>query len=183
MILTRNMFIYLSCYFDIDEGHSDRFKWCIVQTEASPGKPDSNIKTRSEMGYRFSGWGLKRVWKNHICWSEIGSGLWGPCGTPPPNILGSTLPPPPVSFRVIKEGIRLTVEWFEMRKQSMAWIMEHDHYKYHSKDTHTWRKIKWRLEPFKFSSYLHITFCCINFPCQRFICHPFYRDESLVESY
>ena len=39
MILTRNMFIDLSCYFDIDQGHSDRFKWCIVQTEASPGKP------------------------------------------------------------------------------------------------------------------------------------------------
>ena len=43
MILTRNMFIYFS-YFDIDQGH-----WCIVQTEA-----------RSEMGYRFSGSGLKR---------------------------------------------------------------------------------------------------------------------------
>ena len=39
MILTSNMFIYFSCYFDIDQGHSaDRFKWCIVQTEASPGK-------------------------------------------------------------------------------------------------------------------------------------------------
>ena len=46
------MFIYFSCYFDIDEGHSDRFKWCIVQTEA-----------RSEMGYRFSGSGLKRGMK------------------------------------------------------------------------------------------------------------------------
>ena len=48
------MFIDFSCYFDIDQGHSDRFKWYIVQTEASPGKP------RSEMGYRFSGSGLKR---------------------------------------------------------------------------------------------------------------------------
>ena len=50
MILTRNMFIYFSCYFDIDQGH-----WCIVQTEA-----------RSEMGYRFSGSGLKRGMKNNI---------------------------------------------------------------------------------------------------------------------
>ena len=64
MILTRNMFIYFSCYFDIDQGHSDRFKWCIVQTEA-----------RSEMGYRFSGSGLKRGMKNPIFWSEIGSGF------------------------------------------------------------------------------------------------------------
>ena len=59
MILTRNMFIYFSCYFDIDQGHSDRFKWCIVQTEASPGKP-GNVKTRYEMGCSFSGSGLKR---------------------------------------------------------------------------------------------------------------------------
>ena len=75
MILTRNMLIYFSCYFDIDEGHSDRFKWCIVQTEASPGKPGSNVKTRSEMGYRFSGSGLKGGMKNHIFWSETGSGF------------------------------------------------------------------------------------------------------------
>ena len=26
----------------------------------------------------------------HIFWSEIGTGFWGPCGTPPPKILGST---------------------------------------------------------------------------------------------
>ena len=39
MNLTRNAFIYFSCYFDTNQGHSDRFKWCIVQTEASPGKP------------------------------------------------------------------------------------------------------------------------------------------------
>ena len=37
MILTRNMFIDFSCYFDIDQGRSDRFKWCAVQTEASLG--------------------------------------------------------------------------------------------------------------------------------------------------
>ena len=73
MILTRNMFIYFSCYFDIDEGHSDHFKWCIVQTEASPGKPDSYVKTRSEMGYRFSVSGLKRGLKSNIFWSEIGN--------------------------------------------------------------------------------------------------------------
>ena len=74
MILTRDMFIYFSFYFDIDQGHSDHFKWCIVQTEASPGKPGSNVKTRSEMGYRFLGSGLKRGLKNHKFWSEIGSG-------------------------------------------------------------------------------------------------------------
>ena len=74
------MFIYVSCYFDIDQGHSDRFKWCIVQTQA-----------RSEMGYRFSGSGLKRGMKNNIFWFEIGSGFWEPWGTPRPKILGSTL--------------------------------------------------------------------------------------------
>ena len=87
MILTRNMFIDFSCYFHIDQGHSDHFKWYIVQTEASPGKP------RSKMGYRFSGSGLKRGLKNHTFWSEIGSGFWEPCGTPPPKMLGSTSPP------------------------------------------------------------------------------------------
>ena len=90
MILTRNMFNYFSCYFDIDQGHSDRLKWCVVQTAASPGKPCSIVKTRSEMGCRFSGSDLKRGMKNHIFWSEIGSGFWEPCGTPPPKIWGST---------------------------------------------------------------------------------------------
>ena len=32
-------------------------------------------------GYRFSGSGLERGLKNHIFWSEIGSGFWEPCGT------------------------------------------------------------------------------------------------------
>ena len=41
-------------------------------------------------GYRLSGSGLKRGLKNHIFWSEIGSGFWEPCGTPPPKILKST---------------------------------------------------------------------------------------------
>ena len=59
---------YTLGYFDIDQGYSDHFKWCIVQTEASPGKPGSNVKTRSEMGYRFLGSGLKRGLK-------IGSGF------------------------------------------------------------------------------------------------------------
>ena len=43
MILTRNMFIDFSCYFDIDQGHSDRFK-CMVhcangsrETDRCPG--------------------------------------------------------------------------------------------------------------------------------------------------
>ena len=43
-------------------------------------------------GYRFSGSGLKRGLKNNIFWSEIGSGFWEPCGTPPPKMLGSTPP-------------------------------------------------------------------------------------------
>ena len=81
---------FISLVFDIDKGHSDRFKWCTVQMEASPGKPGSNVKTRSEMGYRFSGSGLKRGLKNNIFWSEIGSGFWEPCGTPLPKFLGST---------------------------------------------------------------------------------------------
>ena len=98
MILTRNMFIHFSCYFDIDQGHSDRFKWCIVQTEASPGKPGSNVKTRSEMGYRFSGSGLKRGVENNIFWFEIGSGFSEPCGTSPPKILVSTFPPGPPGY-------------------------------------------------------------------------------------
>ena len=89
MILTRNMFIYFSCYFDIDQGHSDRFKWCIVQTEASPGKP------RSEMGYRFSGSGLKRGMKNPIFWFEIGSGFLEPC--PPPLPQKKSTPSPGIS--------------------------------------------------------------------------------------
>ena len=63
------MFIYFSCYFDIDQGYSDRFKFFIVQTEASPGKPGSNVKTRSEVGYRFLGSGLKRGLKNHMFYS------------------------------------------------------------------------------------------------------------------
>ena len=68
------MFIYFSCYFDIEQGHSDRFKWCIVQTEASPGKPGSNVKTRSEMGCRFSGSGLKRgIWGCKVKQSSLGN--------------------------------------------------------------------------------------------------------------
>ena len=59
---------FFSCYFDID-------KWCIVQMEASPGNPGSNVKTRSEMGYGFLGSDRKRGMKNHIFWYEIGSGF------------------------------------------------------------------------------------------------------------
>ena len=43
-------------------------------------------------GYRFSGSGLKRGMKNNIFWSEIGSGFWEPCDTPPPKILGISPP-------------------------------------------------------------------------------------------
>ena len=92
MILTRNMFVYFSCYFNIDQGHSDRFKWCIVQMEASPGKPGSNVKTRSEMGYRFWGSHLKRGMRNHIFWSEIGSGFGNRVAHPHPKFWG--VPPP-----------------------------------------------------------------------------------------
>ena len=47
----------------------------MVYTEASPGKPGNNVKTRSEMGCRFSGSGMKRGMKNHIFLSEIGLGF------------------------------------------------------------------------------------------------------------
>ena len=56
MILTRNMFIDFSCYFDIDQGRSDRFK----SVHCANGS-----QSRSEMGYRFSRSGLKRGMKNH----------------------------------------------------------------------------------------------------------------------
>ena len=36
--------------------------------------------------------GLKRGMKNHIFWSEIGSGFWEPCGTPPPKSSGPYFP-------------------------------------------------------------------------------------------
>ena len=80
MILTRNMFIDFSCYFDIEQGHSDRFKWCIVQREASTGKPRSEMGYRFsgsglKKGYRFSGSGLKRRYEKSYIWSEIGSGF------------------------------------------------------------------------------------------------------------
>ena len=108
MILTRNMFIYFSCYFDIDEGHSDRFKWCIVQTEASPGKPNFCAWKNIQWQILFNknrlkqydmnrvvtlNLGLKRGMKNHIFWSEIGSRFWEPCGTPLPKILSTPSPP------------------------------------------------------------------------------------------
>ena len=48
-----------------------------------------------------SGSGLKRGMKNHIFWSEIGSGFWEPCGTPPPKILGSSLPEDESHARVL----------------------------------------------------------------------------------
>ena len=82
MILTRNMFICFSCYFDIDQGHSDRFKWCkrkpvpgnrVVMLKLSL-KWGSDFRVRSEKGYE----------KSYIFWSEIGSAFWEPCGTPPP---------------------------------------------------------------------------------------------------
>ena len=38
-------------------------------------------------GYRFSWSGLKRGMKNNIIWSEIGSGFWELCGTPPTKVL------------------------------------------------------------------------------------------------
>ena len=53
-----HMFFYFSCYFGIHQGHSSskqiekekkprrkviglniRFKWCVAQTQTSPGKP------------------------------------------------------------------------------------------------------------------------------------------------
>ena len=55
----------------------------------------SMILTRNMLIYfRFSGSGLK----NHIFWSEIGSGFWEPCSTLPHKILGSSPPHPPNKF-------------------------------------------------------------------------------------
>ena len=42
MILTKNMLIYFLCYFDIDQGHSDRY--CA-----------NGRQSWSEMEYRFLG--------------------------------------------------------------------------------------------------------------------------------
>ena len=54
MILTRKMFIYFSCYFDMYQGRSDRFKWCIVEAEASLG-------LKWDTDFRGQVW--KGVWK------------------------------------------------------------------------------------------------------------------------
>ena len=78
MILTRNMFIYFSCYFDIDQGHSDRFKWCIANG--------------SQSRETDSGSGLKRDMKNRIFWSEIGSGFENRAAHPRPKFLGVSPP-------------------------------------------------------------------------------------------
>ena len=49
------------------------------------------------MGVDFRGHaGPKMGVKNEIFWSEIGSGFWEPCGTPPPRIPRNT---PPGSHR------------------------------------------------------------------------------------
>ena len=74
----------------------------IVQTEG---------QSRSEMGYRFLGSGLKRGMKNHIFWSKIGSGFWEPCGTPLPKSFGS-----------IPHGMRLTK--LSQKYAVITWILE-----------------------------------------------------------
>ena len=55
----------------------------------------------------ISGSGLKKGMENGIFWSEIGSGSWEPCGTPPPKIPGSISLPIPqakaVSCHVMTE--------------------------------------------------------------------------------
>ena len=45
---------------------------------------------KTGMDYRGQGW--KRLWKETIFWSEIGSGFGEPGGTPPPQIPRSTPP-------------------------------------------------------------------------------------------
>ena len=55
--------------------------------------------------------------KNHLFWSEIGSGFWEPCGTPPSKIFGSTPLGSRMCFRVNRNGTPATdnskiSEWF-----------------------------------------------------------------------
>ena len=62
----------------------------------SPSAPDfkkktfcwcSNLSNDDIISWRT---GLKMGVKNDIFWSEIGSGFWEPCGTPPPRIPRNT---------------------------------------------------------------------------------------------
>ena len=62
-------------------------------------------------GYSLSGSGLKRG----IFWSEIGSGFWGPCGTPHPKFWGvpsrgfPQMRPHDISLVWLHDQIQLTV--------------------------------------------------------------------------
>ena len=71
-----HMFIYFSCYFDIDQGHSSSKQ---IGKETKPRRRvielDNAVKGASS--------DLKKGLKNNIFWSERGSGFWEPCGTPP----------------------------------------------------------------------------------------------------
>ena len=77
------MFIYFSCYFDIDQEHSSSKQ---IEKENKPRRKviglDNAIKNRFK-------WSKKGYEKSYILvW--IGSGFWEPCGTPPPKSLEST---------------------------------------------------------------------------------------------
>ena len=62
------MFIYFSCYFDIDQGHSSSKQ---IEKENKPRRKviglDNAIKGRLSV--------LKKGVGNHMFWSEIGSGF------------------------------------------------------------------------------------------------------------
>ena len=67
----------------------------IFKTGVKKNKPRRKvIGLNNTINYATSS-GLKMGMENNIVWSEIGSGFWEPCGTPPTKILGSATPPPP----------------------------------------------------------------------------------------
>ena len=77
------------------------------------------LKTRSENGYEFQRSGLKTGMENYIFWSEVGSGLGEPGGTPPLRIPKSTLPPP---------GARLKISPFQnIPKNPISLLYSHFH--------------------------------------------------------
>ena len=67
----------------------------IFKTGVKKNKPRRKvIGLNNTINYATSS-GLQMGMENNIVWSEIGSGFWEPCGTPPTKIFGSATPPPP----------------------------------------------------------------------------------------
>ena len=71
-----HMFIYFSCYFDIDQGHSSSKQ---IGKETKPRRRVIGLDNAIKGRFKWSEKGLK----NNIFWSERGSEFWEPCGTPP----------------------------------------------------------------------------------------------------